>query len=498
MIPWLTNLAELLDRWADCGPVLVSEGDNAILVRALPAPETKMLVETLRQGGWTFDLEDRGENPIGAEDLIDEYAPFRVTARKPGDVAGPARRVTNTGFSDLLRQGAPAGSLRLARCESAFETTAFRAAPFGDEAPFEPRPVEAKPRRAVRESAGTRVVPEDIGQWLLRAPETMPWADAAFQVWARQAWPNLVRSLANEVEGDTVVFRGPPLVRLAIRQDGSTARSQAGFLALQKAAAWVYDNERELEMRHGLLAAELARSAPADDDAIGAVGRLAGPALESARIAYGLNLSQVSRDSLRALADLRKAISDETAKLADTTRGIAGSVATAVFAGAGVVLARLTTGTPSYALIGLACIPILYVGAVVLSGWKFVKVQRRIRSQWRPRLYVFLPDSDYEQMVEGPARDAEGAFRLASWLGLGISIALLAGIIWFVRPDVTRSQGASVAVPPLTTTVQQAAPVPSPAAPASPASPPSAAAPTPTPGPAVPSAALPPPTPRKP
>ena len=429
----LKQLAELLDGWSDAGGLL-TESDTTIFVHALNAEQAKQLVAVLTEGNWKFDLEDGGSNHITAVDLTEDYAPFKVLAHKPADKTGPGIMVTNTGFSNRLRQHPPIGCIRLARCESQFETATLRVAPLDDTVLFEPRPNDASPRRVVRETNETRVVPSDIGPWLLRDVDNMPWADPSFQTWAQQGWINVVRSLANEVDGSGLVFRGPPLVRLTARLDGEP-EGEAAFCAIQKAGAWVYDNERELEMRHGLFAAEIARAAGTGGDAIGVIGRLAGPALESARIAYGLNLSQVSRDTLKALADLRKAISDEASKLSDATRSVATSVATAVFAGAGVILARLTTGTPSYALIVLACVPVVYVLAVITSGWHFVKLQRRIRGQWRKRLYVFLPEADYQQMVEEPAKDAESAFRFGAWIGLGISVLVLAGVIWVVLTE---------------------------------------------------------------
>jgi hypothetical protein len=440
MEPWLKDLAEQLDEWAANSGVRVTERDSVILVHALVAPQAVDLTDRLKKEGLPFVMEDRGENVIEVGDILEAYAPFRFTVSKPVGLQGPGVRVTNTGFSDLLHQGTLTGTLRLCRCENAFETAAFRIAPLNDTAAFESRTLDAKPRRAVRESTQTRIVPDDIGAWLLRDVEEMPWTDPAFQSWAGQAWKNLARSIANEVENDALVFRGPPLVRLSVQADGSRWGGETEFRALQRAVAWVYDNERELEMRHGLLATEVARSATMGGNAARTIGRVAGPALESARIAYGLNLSQVSRDSLRALTDLRKAISDETAKLADTTRGIATSVATAVFAGAGVILARLTTGSPSSLLVLLAVVPVMYVIAVIWGGWQFVKLQRRIRSQWRQRLYIFLPEADYEQMVEGPAKDAERAFQTASWWGAGFAILVAMGIVGVVLREPIRSQ----------------------------------------------------------
>jgi hypothetical protein len=427
MLPLLSSLAVALDRWNDAGRATLTETDSAVVANELKAVDAVELATMCSALGWRVEMDDRAGGETKSGQLTPDFEPFRFVIHKPESVAGPGRLVTNTALAGLLSDGVSVSSLRLVRCAIAFEMITLRISPFEDETGFEPGSVAGKPRRVVRESSARRLVTDDIGHWLLRDTDHLPWTDDAFRTWARLAVPNVMRALSNEVEQDCLVFRGPPLVRLSLRSEAYQSLDEAGFRAIQDAAIWVYDNERELEMRHGLYSAEIARTAAFDSDAAAVFKRAAASALESARIAYGLNLSQVSRDSLRALADLRKAISDETAKLADSTRTIAGSVATSVFAGLGLLLARLTTNAPAPLVVSLTLILGLYVCAVIWSGCRFIKVQEEIRRQWRSRLYVFLSNIDYDEMVEKPAKNAEGAFNLAAIFG-----AIITGLMVIV------------------------------------------------------------------
>jgi hypothetical protein len=427
MLPLLSSLAVALDAWNDTGRATLTETDSAVVANELNAADAVELAAMCSALGWRVEMDDRAGGETKSGQLTPDFEPFRFVIHKPEGVAGPDRLVTNTALTDLLSDGVSVCSLRLVRCSTAFETITLRISPFEDETGFESGSVAGKPRRVVRESGARRLVTDDIGHWLLRDTDHLPWTDDAFRTWARLAVPNVMRALSNEVEQDGLVFRGPPLVRLSLPSKAYESLDEVSFHAIQDAAIWVYDNERELEMRHGLYSAEIARTAAFDSDAAAVFNRVAASALESARIAYGLNLSQVSRDSLRALADLRKAISDETAKLADSTRTIAGSVATSVFAGLGLLLARLTTNAPSPLVVSLTLILGLYVCAVIWSGRRFIKVQEEIRRQWRSRLYVFLSDIDYNDMVEKPAKSAEGAFNLAATFG-----AIITGLMVIV------------------------------------------------------------------
>lgn len=443
----LSRLAEALDCWNEAGRTTLTETGDVIAVNGLCANDAVELAGICHELSWQMQIEDGTGGESRTDSLLPDYEPFRFVITKSAEVAGPDRLVTNTALATILEHDRAAGIIRLVRCTIPFETATARFSPFDDDTPFRPQPIEARPRRVVRESGDRRLVVEDLGDWILRSRESLPWADECFQVWLRFAVPNVVRALANEVESVSIVFRGPPLVRLPYVPAETRRMDAADFKALQNAAAWVYDNEREFEMRHGLYAAEMARTASGQADAIQAFHHFASPALESARIAYGLNLSQVSRDTLKALADLRKAVSDETSKLADSTRTVAGAVATVLFAGVGLLITRSTTNAPGGLLIALTIILGLYVGAVVWSGKKFINVQAGIRANWRQRLYIFLPDNDYEEMVEKPARDAEGAFYTAAWFGTVISFFLILGVIAYVTLEPVTPPAPAAGVP---------------------------------------------------
>lgn len=432
MEPSLQRLAETLDAWSDAGRATLTETDRVVAVNGLQSSDATSLDAMCRAIGLTTAMDDATGGEISVENLSPDLGPFRSVVTKPDALVGEDRFLTNTAFSAFLLLGKAVGTIRIARCSQAFETVTTRFCPYDDGTLFEPRQIVAKPRRVVRETGTLRIVVEDMGLWLLRDTERMPWQDDAFSRWKRLATASAMRALANEVEQGCVVFRGPPLVRLELPPGAGDSLDEDQFRSLENAASWVYDNERELEMRHGLYAAEIARTASFGSDAFSVFRQASAPALESARIAYGLNLSQVSRDTLKALADLRKAISDETAKLAESTRSVAGSVAAALFAGLGLLVTRSTTNIPGWMLVALSVILAAYVWAVIWSGKKFIRVQGRIRDQWRTRLYAFLPADEYSLMVETPAKEAEDAFRFAARCGLVLSAVLVIGTVVYV------------------------------------------------------------------
>jgi hypothetical protein len=174
---------------------------------------------------------------------------------------------------------------------------------------------------------------------------------------------------------------------------------------------------------------EIARSATARTDVGTVLSACAVQALEGARLAFQMGLEDLSRDTLKSLADLRKGLGDDAAKLADSTRQLAGSVAGSLVLGLGLVAAKLGTTAPKALIIVLALVLAGYVAAVIVSNLQFVLLQRSIRKEWRGRLYRFLTSEDYQRMVLKPAYQAEQSTFIAMGIGGVLALIMLGAIL---------------------------------------------------------------------
>ena len=254
----------------------------------------------------------------------------------------------------------------------------------------------------------------------------MPWREGAAEA--------LAAALSQEVEPNgSLLFRGPPPTRF--RDVGAHNVDMGALAGLQRAATWVYGNPRELENRHGLLAAEIARTTLRDGDLADLASSM-DAALEGARIAYGFGVSQQSRDTLKSLGELRKAVGDETARMSESTRSLAGAVTTSAVGNVALIIARLTVSKDS-TFVGSAAVIIgvalaVYVAVVIASGVQFLSIQRDLRRDWRERLYRFLGEDEYGRMVDEPVGRAEKAFRNAAVASGVIAGLMLAAVVLVV------------------------------------------------------------------
>lgn len=158
-----------------------------------------------------------------------------------------------------------------------------------------------------------------------------------------------------------------------------------------------------------------------------------------------MSISELGKDTLKTLSDLRKAITEDTSKVADGTRQTVTAVASALALGLGLVAARLTTDTAPWLIFVVMVVIALYVAAIIYSGYDFIRLQRQLRTDWQPRLYRFLSVSDYERMVTKPARHAERTFISSAIIGgvavLALTLAL--GYSWLFDSDRSRQTNLS-------------------------------------------------------
>ena len=432
------NLAARLDA-LDAGDAFVTEGEASVAASNLALAPTCELAELCSTLGWDVRIEDAAGSTWPLEGLDEAYAPFRLIIEKPAAPAGALRLLTNAGLAAWLGREDARAHWEVARLTTPFQSYAVSFTPWDVPAPAPATDGVARhARNFVRESAGQRLVPASLNRWLLVERNSFPHSDAAAAVWAAMSARMLMLALPDELDAEQPLlrFKGPPRLDLKLSapaRDLPAVFGKDGFVALQAAADWVFELDREAEMRHILLATELARCGGTGEIAESFIRDHIGDALASARTAYQVQLAGISSDALKTLSELRKSVSDDTAKVAEGTRQIITAVSGALAIGVGLIAARLAgTVNPMLVTVVMA-LAATYVLITVISGVLFTLLQRTVRQAWQPRLYRFLSKPDYDALVGRPARWAETALWLASVLGL-VAIFLMALAIAAVNP----------------------------------------------------------------
>lgn len=422
------ELAEWLDGLAQRNAALVTESEQLVTVSLMAAADVLAVMRLSQQLGWQHAVFDSEHNPVQPEDITEDFAPFRLDLSKPLAAPGVLFILTGAGLHQWLTRGHGAGTWRVAGLRTPLCTRGRLLTDWASVAPCPASQALVSPRRLVKETRLERRVPADIRPWLLSPDAATQPSDPSHRIWSFHAFDALASSLANEIDGHDhgLIFHGPPRLKLTRIGLETLSGPAPGLQGLQEAATWVYENPPESSLRHGLLAVAIAQSGQDEDLACRYLGQHMESALDNARIAYQLSLSQVSRDTLKLLSDLRKAVGEETARATEATRQTALAITTALTLGTGFAAAQLNLPIQPW-LVGLVMTIICICYALVAGpAAAHIFQQRRLRSDWQTRLYRFLTEADYQQMVAQPCARAERVFMVVAAVGtlavLGMSL----------------------------------------------------------------------------
>lgn len=452
------SLASLLNELSRKRQALITEGNLTLIVSDLSAETARAIKKAAVTAAWSFTIYDCASSETDVDEEDEDFGPFRVELEKPlpeDHFQEQALYVaTEVGFKAFLVNGHAAARWHLLGLTQPFNTRARAYCSWGEGGDYTESQPTKSPRLLVKESATLRKVPEDVRHWLLAEGHHLDEADPLHMLWARQAFGALSRCFANEIDtsGSKLTFKGPPKLSLTILEavEGTLSISLKDFEIVQEAAAWVFDNAREAEVKHILLSAEIARSGRADGEVQEYFRENIAAALDCARIAYQMAVSEITKDTLKSLTDLRKAVTEETSKATDATRQAIAAISTALTVGLGMIAARLTLQINPYLISIVMAVAVGYTVLNVMSGRKFINIQRELRKEWQPKLYRFLSEAEFKKMVGEPIEQAEGLFYKVSRRGiamLGVA-ALGISIYAFTYSAPAPSSSTSVVSPP--------------------------------------------------
>lgn len=432
------SLAARLDGLAAAG-AFVAEGDETVTVSNLPVDDARAVLEELRDLGWPSEVFDPANTPWALDTLDADFEPFRVAFTKPAPPDGVLRILTKRGFAEWLEQDDPRDIWQVCGLSEAYATVQARFSGWADQAEEAPTDFDHRsPRTLVREHQAARQVPATLNRWLLTQGQKLRFDDEIVEIWANKASRALMLALPDEHDGEARIlkFKGPPRLELRFPEaDENVAAGlgKGGFQDLQASVGWVFEVKRETEMRHILLSTEIARGSGRGEQATAFIRDYLGDALEGAKTAYQVQLAGISSDSLKTLTELRKSVTDETAKLSDAARQIIASVAGALAIGAGLIAARLTTTTNPKLIAIVMMLAAAYVTTTIASGILFMLLQRKVRKAWQPRLYKFLSKPDYTALVGHPTRLAEAAVWVSAVIG-GLAVGVMSWTVLTLSP----------------------------------------------------------------
>ena len=295
------------------------------------------------------------------------------------------------------------------------------------------------PRKLVRDLTigGDEHVPQDIRPWLL-IPNLEPAKSKTLDVWKAKAAGKLSMTLPSEIRSSedkrSVSFKGEKL-RSAETAELSDPERVRLFPILFEAAGWAYSNLQDAEIKHTLLnyqlASEWALESTYPEKAT--IER----ALASAREAYKLHLQGSNRELLKAYEDIKKSLQDEVNRFAENTRGLISNFWRDFAIAAGVLVLKFVTSNSNLSPTGIR---ILYTATsafllvslliTITTNARFNKITQNNRAMWRQKLYPFVDDKKYDEMVDQPISKGYAAYKLTVYITVFIYVVIASYLLY--------------------------------------------------------------------
>ena len=248
---------------------------------------------------------------------------------------------------------------------------------------------------------------------------------------ARRLLGGLVSSASLDGEVVWLQVSGPPVFR--IRADDP--RVAAAWATLTEAVTWVYLSGFDTEARHRLFSGELARMDRPGQQFLVTLQR----ALESSKVAYEAYVQSSSRETLKALADLRKTVIEETQKVTqraqDMTAGLWRDAAVMVAPFVLKIASDSSKPTPIWVSAGFYFAAATFIVLSFVLQWRinkaFFRSQKTSRRRWMETFYTYVSAQERDEIAEAPIKQAMTSYRETRRTLLIVYVVLVSVLIWF-------------------------------------------------------------------
>ncbi|MGY2800350.1 hypothetical protein ACVWV0_004626 [Ewingella americana] len=286
-------------------------------------------------------------------------------------------------------------------------------------------------RNLVKYFSSSFLPTEKPSAWILES--NIPINNPAFEIWKEISCKEILKCLPNEIfvnENPMVGLSGKPPKKILF---GKSIFTEQDFFMIQSAAKWVYFEGEEVELKHTFLSNELAREWPDGLDFCEGISVRLSPALESARLLYKAHIRSSSKETLKALGDLRKNLADDMQKIVQQSKDLASSLWKDVALVISTLVlkytldaAKVPNSSKIYSIVffSIALYILISHFTTVLINSNFIRIIEENRMSWRKKLYGYLDEGDYNELATTPVKKAYRSYRLVRNICTGLIIVL--------------------------------------------------------------------------
>ena len=296
------------------------------------------------------------------------------------------------------------------------------------------------PRKIVRDLTDSSIVPGDIRPWLL-FHDREPSKSAVYDIWKIEAAKKLSRTLPLEIESNDATG-----IKACIKGERLTQCSYSSFTdeewkslfdILHRTANWVYGKSQEAEskiniLNHHLSLESLTENPWPDNDSLER-------ALTNAKQAWRLHLKENSKDLLKALTELKGSLQSEVERVNQNTRKIVNNLWRDFMIAIGVIMLRFITKSSQlpdfvfkWMIYSIFAYLIVSYSVTLYFNCRFNSISKLNRLNWRKRLYPFIDEEEYNEIVDTPIKKGLQTYREVAWFVAFLYLVIIFALEKFV------------------------------------------------------------------
>ncbi|HBN9599704.1 TPA: hypothetical protein L3884_002039 [Pseudomonas aeruginosa] len=368
---------------------------------------------------WSISIRDGEFSEISIDAVSNEDVTLVI--KKP--VGGRVFFASQAGFSAALEDKALtlASELLVLNFFTGFKTKGFSVLSWDGEPlpglpPLEPNSDAIDPRKGVVRDLTGATVPADPYRWILIGDDGSgePW-----NIWKALAAKNLATLLVSDVWKEDTIKVSLNGARKRTFYLGEKCQDDNAYAKICQAADWILVKQ-DTEARHEVLVRRLS-AIVRDSQSNGNLEWLTvlpeslQEALDGARLDHRAYVRSKSAETVKAMADLRKAVGEDVSRIVDrvhrlSTGFVIGLAALAT--GLGVRLTLLSSQKNTWAVAG-----IIFCFVLLAITWASIIIQRHVSSKslvnellnmrrWHKNIHIALTRSDYRELALHPVLDA--------------------------------------------------------------------------------------------
>ncbi|MBI6949275.1 hypothetical protein [Pseudomonas koreensis] len=189
---------------------------------------------------------------------------------------------------------------------------------------------------------------------------------------------------------------------------------------INEAANWMFDLEREVDIRHLLLTTRLSnQQIKASDNWLSFLSRTLPKCLENAKNDYKAHVHSKTSETLKAIADIRKIIAEESSKIIERTHALSATLFRDIAIAFSAISIRIIT-IPAQGNLETEKIILLLLSAGWLltslkittkTNYLYIRSLTKSRFFWSRKVNTTIPISEFKELSKKPFKDAVSAYN---------------------------------------------------------------------------------------